>query len=171
MSYTSGIFAKAARQVQQDDNNGIPFNTQLAFGQKGEEFLEYCTSIFSCCGYSTQIVTEEKVFGFLFYQSYRMQRKRGCKKRQVQTKNFNVDNYHTVMAKYNSNKGAACEPMLETDPVGYDTVNQYYCSILKILQHQRSQNANNLTKEHLCTDRVAQLLCVVQVRKKMIKKM
>eukprot|EP00536_Pseudo-nitzschia_multiseries_P000427 jgi/Psemu1/970/gm1.970_g len=57
MSYTSGIFAKAAQQVQHDDNDG-------------EEFLQYCTSVFSSCGYSTQIVTEEKVFGFLFYQVY-----------------------------------------------------------------------------------------------------
>eukprot|EP00536_Pseudo-nitzschia_multiseries_P006942 jgi/Psemu1/16486/gm1.16486_g len=70
ISYTSGIFAKAARQAQHDDNDGIPINTQLAYGQKGEEFLHYCTSLFSSCGYSTQIVTKEKVFGFLFYQAY-----------------------------------------------------------------------------------------------------
>ena len=97
--------------------------------------------------------------------------KGGCKKGQVQTQIFDVDDDHTVMTKYNINKGAACELMLETDPVGYDTVNQYYYSILKILRHQRSQNTNTLTKEHLSTDRVAQLLKAVQVRKKMIKKM
>ena len=89
----------------------------------------------------------------------------------MQAKYFDVDGYHTVMAKYNNNKGAACEAMLETDSVGYTTVNQYYYSILKILRHQRSQNVNNLTNEHLRTDRVAQLIRVVQVRKKMIKKM
>ena len=75
------------------------------------------------------------------------------------------------MAKYNSNHGATCESILETDSVSYDTVNQYYCSILKILQHQRSQNTNNFMKEHLCTDRITQLFRVVQVRKKKIKKM
>ena len=58
---------------------------------------------------------------------------------------------------------------LESDPVGYDTVNQYLCSILKILWHQRSQKANNLTKEHIRSDRVSQSMQVVQVRKKKIK--
>ena len=71
MSYTSGLLAKTVQQVQQDDSGNIPLNTQLVCGQKGEEFLEYCTNMFSSCGYSTQIVTKEKVFGFLFYQSYR----------------------------------------------------------------------------------------------------
>ena len=75
MSYTSGLLAKTVQQVQQDDSGNIPLNTQLVCGQKGEEFLEYCTSIFSYCGYSTQIVIEEKGFGFLFYQSFCTQRK------------------------------------------------------------------------------------------------
>eukprot|EP00536_Pseudo-nitzschia_multiseries_P008972 jgi/Psemu1/21960/gm1.21960_g len=117
MSYTNGIFAKAARQVQHDDNDGIPINTQLAYGQKGEEFLQYCTSVFSSCGYSTQIVTEEKVFGFLFYQAYQTQRTRGRKKQQSQMQIFDGDDYHTVMAKYNSNHGAgagaSCELMVD----------------------------------------------------------
>ena len=44
MSYTSAIFA--ARQVQQDDNDGIPFNTQLAYGQKGKNSLSIAPAYF-----------------------------------------------------------------------------------------------------------------------------
>lgn len=68
MSYTSALLAKVARHVQQDDRDGVPANsTQLAFGRKGAELLQYCSSIFGYLDY-LQTATEEKVFGFLFYQ-------------------------------------------------------------------------------------------------------
>eukprot|EP00536_Pseudo-nitzschia_multiseries_P016145 jgi/Psemu1/45057/gm1.45057_g len=178
MSYTSDIFVKAAWHVQQDDLDGILTNTQIAYGRKGVlEFLQYCTTMFGYLDYP-QTVTKQKVFGFLCYQAYQTQRRRGQKLKQeegapIVERIFNADNYMMVIAKYNTSNHNHEELVekLDHDPVGWDTVNQYLCSILKILCHQRSQNVDNLTKEHIRSERVTQLLQVVQIRTKKIKKM
>ena len=42
MSYTQGIFAAHAKQVIEDDIEGKPANTIIAYNQKAEEFIMYC---------------------------------------------------------------------------------------------------------------------------------
>lgn len=58
-----------------------------------------------------QIVTEEKVFGFMLYQAHRPKRKRGRKGA------FNEQEYHEVLENYRLGR---------TTPnvVGYDVLNQ-----------------------------------------------
>ena len=86
--------------------------------------------------------------------------------RRGNIKIFEIDDYRSKMEKYNGND-IDCKSLLEleveSDPGGFDTVNQYLCSFLRILRDQRSQNINNLTKDHIQSNRVSQLMQVDQV--------
>ena len=70
MSYTQGIFAAHAKQVIEDDIEGKPANTLIAYNRKTEEFIMYCQQVHpsSSAAVSDTTVTEEEFFGFLFYQ-------------------------------------------------------------------------------------------------------
>ena len=72
MLYTQGIFAAHAKQVIEDYIEGKPANTMIAYNQKAEEFIMYCQQVHpsSSSAVSDTTVTEEKNFGFLFYQSH-----------------------------------------------------------------------------------------------------
>ena len=67
-------------------------------------------------------VTEEKLFGFLFFQSQRSNRKRG-RKRGENVPLFNLEEFTLVMNSLNE----------EEENTGQDVINQYYSAILKIL--------------------------------------
>ena len=161
MSYTSGQFAAHAQQVLQDDHDGTPENTTRAYKPKANKWVAYCDHT---CGadhnilahVSKYLVTEEKFFGFLFYQSRRSKRPAG---KQVL---FCTIEYNDVMANA---EAIATEPR-----IGWSAMNQYRCSILKIYQGQLDNNANNLTKQHLLSNRVMKLLNNVKMRQKHIAK-
>ncbi len=79
MSYTSGIFAEHARSVLEEARLDSKPNTDLAYDSKIDEFKGYCMKLWNTDPFP-ESVTEEKVFGFLFYQSQRKPKKRGRKK-------------------------------------------------------------------------------------------
>jgi hypothetical protein len=60
----------AERYLEGDNEQYIPENTRLAYENKSKEFTQYCDEIFGHLPYP-QAITEEKVFGFLFYHAYR----------------------------------------------------------------------------------------------------
>ena len=80
MSYTAGIFAPHAQQVLADDRDGKPANTKRAYDGKRDEFLAYCQYAHSGGSegvFNPFTVTEEKLFGFLYYCSRRPKRPSG----------------------------------------------------------------------------------------------
>ena len=79
MSYSKGIFAAHAKQVIEDDIEGKPANTVIGYNQKTKEFIMYCQQVHPSSGaaVSDTIVTEEKKFGFLFYQLRQSLQKKG----------------------------------------------------------------------------------------------
>jgi hypothetical protein len=70
ISHTQGIFEAHAKQVIEDDIEGKPENTMIAYNRNAEEFIMYCQRVHpsSNSAVSDTTVTEEKNFGFLFYQ-------------------------------------------------------------------------------------------------------
>ncbi|MEY4861806.1 MAG: hypothetical protein RL059_1510 [Bacteroidota bacterium] len=126
MSFTSGIFATQAQRVLQDTRMDIPANTNKAYSPKEKEFLAFARQVFSNQALP-DIVTEEKVFAFLYYQAYRSKKKRGRKRKDTTMILFDVKEYDEVMANDQSDK---------VNMVGYDVVNQYLCAILKLWQSQ-----------------------------------
>lgn len=160
MSFTSGRFARQAQHVIEQEGRLSKKNTLLAYDNKGREFLEFCNAVFSHEAIPTT-VTEEKLFGFLYYQSQRSSRKRGRK--TSKTALFNLLEYNQVMS---NDSGHSFENMNLKSVVGYDVINQCYSSILKIWQNQVDMGANNSSKEQLRSERVKRLLHMVQQRKK-----
>jgi hypothetical protein len=167
--YTSGQFAAAAQHVQRDSQALIPENTIIAYKAKAAEFIVFCNTIYSNQDYP-QTVTEEKVFGFLFYQAYRGKRRKGRARRGHARPVFDMSDYESVMAKYNVDAEDNDASLWDTemDVVGYDVINQCLCACLDLLRHQRSLNANNLFIHDIRSERVEQMMNVVARQKKRV---
>ena len=76
-----GRFEQAAKNVIAEEKANGPDNTDIAYHPKIAMFKDFCNVMYkednlSPGEYST-LVTEEKMFGFLYYQSRRPQKKRG----------------------------------------------------------------------------------------------
>jgi hypothetical protein len=101
MSFGSGQYASQARRVLQDQAAHTRPNTYASYNPKSKEFREYCQAKFSnLMTYAIEQVTEEKLFGFLFYQAYREKRLNGRKKERPEF-TFDVQDFERVMAQYN----------------------------------------------------------------------
>ena len=96
MSFTSGQYAAQAQRVLCDALLDIPLNTNKAYKPKETEFLQFARTVFSDHPIP-DIVTEEKVFAFLYYQAYRRPKKRGRSKRGQNRNVFDLAEYNNVM--------------------------------------------------------------------------
>ncbi|KAJ3220917.1 hypothetical protein HDU78_000757, partial [Chytriomyces hyalinus] len=139
MSFTCGRFARQAQDLLANETEHMPVNMRLAYDRKGAEFLAYCRDIFAEQAIPIT-VTKEKLFGFLYYQAHRLQRKRG-KKRGGSAVVFNRDEFNNVMRTSESGRQSHApesgeESIENTKKAAYKTLNQYYCLILKIWQGQ-----------------------------------
>jgi len=182
MSYTSGPFALHAQQVLLEDRASRPNNTRLSYNNRVKEFIQFCEAKYSSesPAQSASTVTEEKLFGFLHYQSRRPlcpRRKKSsyCKRKVGRRSNadegmdedlnledddgiFNEAEYDFYMQPENINFCAR-------KPVGYSVINHYMCAILDLHQQQIDNGCNNITKEQLRSNRIRKLLANVKVRK------
>ena len=66
MAFTSGPFAVQAQRILDHEEQFTRKNTRLAYDRKAEEFLAFCNTMYANHDFPTT-VTEEKVFGFLYY--------------------------------------------------------------------------------------------------------
>ena len=82
MSYTQGIFAAHAKQVIEDDIEGKPANTIIAYNWKAKEFIMNCQQVHpsSSSTISDTTVIEETFFGFLLHQLHQSLWKKGRQK-------------------------------------------------------------------------------------------
>ncbi len=128
-------------------------NTRLAYDSKAEEFKKFCRHVYGDNDYS-EVVTEEKMYLFLLYQSHRGPRKRGGRKPMV---GFDPNDYDRVMASP-QNLGIS----VGGERIGFEAVTQYYSAVLKVLD---DQSFNRLTKAEVRSSRVVQLLTMVNVIK------
>jgi hypothetical protein len=180
MSFVSGPFAAAAQQVLRDDRVGRPINTSKIYDGRVKEFIDFCMAKYPSRGRgadSPTTVTEEKLFGFLFYQSRRPPRSlKGRKNKKKQTTDredeeeqevldgsFNENEYDYYMAQENLH-------LCASKPIGYSVINHYMCSILDLHQQQVDNGCNNITKAQLRSNRVQKLLANVKIRKVAISK-
>ena len=118
----------------------------------------YCEKIHpsSSSSISSTTVTEEKFFGFLFYQSRRSVKAKGRPKNVSEIPVFNEAEYVEFMK----------DPTLKADkPCGYSVLNQYRSAILELHAKQRDNGCSNVTKEELMSNRVKRLLNNVKKQK------
>lgn len=149
MSFTTGEYARHAQHTLQEAVENGKKNTAIAYEPKSLEFRNFCRAHYTDRHMDPafiETVTEEKLYGFLFYQSYREPKNRG--KRRVGEEPraagyFDYSDFKRILALESqelSNMG---------NVVGYDVVNQYMCAILKMWEYQRDMGANNITKGNL----------------------
>jgi hypothetical protein len=182
MSYTSGPFALHAQQVLIEGYASRPNNTHLCYNNRVKEFIQYCEAKYcnDSAAQNATTVTEEKLFGFLHYQSRRpvrpRRKKSSYRKKSYNTPTvtdendnpeddgiFNETEYDYYMSPQNIN-------LCASKPVGYSVINHYMCSILDLHQQQVDNGCNNITKEQLRSNRIRKLLANVKVRKTSIAK-
>ena len=103
MSFVSGPFAASTQQVWRDGHDGRPLiNTSMLYDGKVYEFTYFCMarhpSHRKVDDYST-IGTEEKLFGFLLYQSRRPPRSLMGRKNKTKQTPYREDEEQEVLVE------------------------------------------------------------------------
>lgn len=179
----SGQFGPHAQRVLLENERNRPANTKAAYVPKQNEFKGYCHVVFHNEQYPDTI-TEEKVFGFMYYQAYRTHynvKKRNSNREQIHM-GFDKADYDKVMASVQSQElGYRNAPTLAQveagartsegqELLGISSFKQYWAAILELHQHQVAYNANNLLKCQLESLRMKALREQVAGRKARVAK-
>ena len=104
MSLLTGVYGNIGRHILHEAEKNRRRNTSLSYDPKEDEFLLYCllyvkhleyyTKTPCMQGLRTESVTEDKVWGFLFYQENRAKRKQGvifkADETRISTRNFDT---------------------------------------------------------------------------------
>jgi hypothetical protein len=101
------------------------------------------------------VLSQYKVYRFMFYQSFGGQKKRGGTHDATHANgnNFVGSNYDSVMVKYDdylSNHSNGSGPPEPTKPVGKQTINQYKAVLCWIYKSQTAQRALALIRTLPC---------------------
>ena len=81
-----GRYSQCARRLLTEELEHTPDNTKLAYDKKELLFVNFCNQMYKDStnyGEYPSLVTEEKMFGFLYYQSRRAKTKTGKKKNKM----------------------------------------------------------------------------------------
>lgn len=78
---------------------------------------------------------------------------------------FDREDYNKVMAGHNWDTTSTMEDQIGVEYIGYSVMNQCLSAILKLLQWQRDNSSNNLTKEAIKSGRVMAIMKHVENRK------
>ena len=152
------------QRVQSDTAGNKSVNTAKAYGPKLLEFSGFCNHFYHDDGAGlARLVTEDKLYKFLFYQAYREQRKKGCKKNgeSVDDK-FDPNDYNSVV----NSDTATLERTTPTKPIGISLLVQHLNAIMNLLKQQREEeNVNTRRDDQVKTSKVNALVQHVQLRK------
>ena len=169
MSFTSGPYASHARAVLAQQDEFDKKNTLLAYNNKVSKFVGFCHSLFppSSAADNAATVTEEKLFGYLFFTSRRSVRNRGMRQQTRHANSSSSSSKQAGMfdrAEYDRVMDSSYKE--GTNLVGFDVLNQTYSGILRLWKRQCDMGTNNATKDQLRSQRVMSLMNVVKNRKK-----
>jgi hypothetical protein len=109
-------------------NEYRPDSRSTIYDAKSNEYFQYCASLYPTDPYA-KVLSQYKVYRFIFYQSFRDQKKRGGKHDdRINGTSFIRSNYNAVMDKYKVwlNANDVTAPLKpSTKPVGKQTIDQY----------------------------------------------
>lgn len=164
----------ASHLVSQTNLQNRRVNTAKAYDPKKQEFLAFCDHMYAGKPVTTRyVVTEDKLYFFLFYQAYRSKKKGGGGKRKSdgsrQPHEFDPEDYDRVWSEFGSrNLPEGATPPDPENPLGFSMVNQYKAAVRKLYDQQRIEYVNNRLWENVCTPRVHELMTMVANRKRRI---
>ena len=91
---TSALISNQTKKSGQD-------NTSLAYNSKMIEFKQYCQSVYASEGALAEVVTADKAFGFILYNTFCQKIKSNGRKKRGDNNvvRFNREEYNTVCEK------------------------------------------------------------------------
>ena len=167
MTFTSGEYAEQGRRLLNDTQEIVPKNTRLAYATFQEELKGFCAARYGHEQFP-HCVTEEKVFGFMWYQEAYRQKRTNKSKHNV----FDKDDYERVVAAHppsRSSQFADAVAGMSNYP-GFQSWEKCLSAIMNLALQQRHENSNNLQKQDFKSDRMIVLKRHVQRRTPHLKK-
>jgi hypothetical protein len=167
MSFLQGRYGPQGRRVIQDADEIVPPNTKQAYKRHIREFLGFCDSEHST-DQLPRFVTEDKLFGFLFYTAYRPKR--------PQTKRataFDEEEFRRVLAAHPADGTSQFDDADSPSKnyVGFSTFDQALSAIISLSLSQRQETlAAGEMPVHLRSDRITKLRLHVKKRRAFIRK-
>jgi len=158
--------------VQEIGDKARPTNSQKAMDPKKEEWMQYCDCIFPSDPYR-YIVSAEKCYKFMCYQSFRETKKRGGEKLLLnQCKYFDYDNYKAVMSEFQSEDGAVSKYPSPKNPIGYSVFQSYKAALKQLYREQQANHGATVTNswEHVWLPHFDKLRDHVKMRRQAVKR-
>jgi hypothetical protein len=140
---------------------------------KIEEYFEFCEDIYAEDHYKFNL-THEKVYRFMFFQSFRILKKRGGRRRHGNHLYFNRTSYDEVMQQFDGTPRSPGEsnpmPPQATKVIGWSTFDQYKQIIRKIYKIQKMENVNSLEWDSIWQHSLEELGKQVKKRTPFVKR-
>lgn len=155
-----------------------PENSTKIYHRVWSEWNVFCSHIARTAigsqSYTTHL-TSAKVYSFMFYQTFRSQKRRGGRGGTSIGNGFDPIDYEHVVSSYRNvfsslaNGEAATVPMPES-PLGNSTIAQYRAALKKLHGWQLARGETNIGWEFVWTDSVKALVQIVNTRRQRQKR-
>jgi hypothetical protein len=147
-----------------------PEQTADVYDNKTQEYLQFALHVYPLDPYRNSL-NAEKIYRFMFYQTFRGQKKRGGKRR-ISDVFFDSHDYDSVMDNFDTwwRGGRVGEAPKPTNPCGRQCFDQYKAILRKTYKRQVTQGVCNIPWEHMWTLRCEELSSLVKERKAVAKK-
>lgn len=174
------LMGQTAR-VERERKRFTPANTKVAYGPKQVEWFGYCDKVYPNCE-SSHVVTEPKLFAFLYYQSFRPHKARGGRKKDQQPSgHFDFESYKQIMAECDSDlpsldlsssevstalNAREAKSQKKRKMLQIQALDQYYSAVKQVWDRQRQDGMNNIPESDFKNSlRIKALKMMVQGRK------
>ena len=148
MSLLTGVYGHVGHHILHEEEKNRRRNTALAYDPRENEFLIYCPLYLKNLeeytktpwprGLSTESVTGDKVWGFLFCQSHQAKIKQGgilkASEIRISTSNFDTKYFYALLRISLMGNTELAESHNISQSLGYYQLNQYLCACLKPLK-------------------------------------
>jgi hypothetical protein len=169
----TGLDSRLEQTVLRITSEYRPDSTSSIYDAKSQEYFQYCTSLYPNDPYA-MVLGQYKVYRFIFYQSFRDQKKRGgSKESRTNGTRFVRSDYDAVMAKYQGWMDSAdgSSPPEPAKPVGKQTIDQYKAVLRWVYKNQTAQRVLGLVWDQIWTLPCEQIHKVVKERRGAIKRL
>jgi Centromere DNA-binding protein complex CBF3 subunit, domain 2 len=147
-----------------------PENTAKAMDPKKEEWMQFCDYVYSRDPYR-HVVTAEKAYNFMVYQSFRELKKPGGDRAALsQLIFFDRQAYDKVMSQFQSCDGVVTEYPKPERPIGSQLFNTYRATLKGLFHEQQAQFRMTAAWEHVWLPHFNKLRDHVKTRKPKVKK-
>ena len=160
-----------ALRLKEKDNNG----TEKAFGPKEREWSEFCQHVYSTSEFPNHI-DGEKLYKFMFYQSFRGKYKTGGKrnkkKKDQYAPKFDGKVYDKLLKYFRADSSELATTLLPIPkkPLGWPSFNQYQSCMHRMHIRQQTKGLNTIAWEFIWNNNLKVLSKLVKERAPALRK-